>query len=257
MAEGERPRKDWSFRIAAVILVAVIAGVLIYMFVPPLLTYERLVMYSFYGWSSNAEGQIKQVTFNLWNNGTRDLRIKHFLVNGTVVGSDECGFTNGLDLDADREDDFYIVPKSWSFAKGACYNFTAFTTSGNSYSFLKTCDDSMMYPENFTFINWRYSQGFSGEPTYIAVRYRNGGRSPLIIVDVLLNGGTIDYYTGGWTWPAGWTVRGKGPETILLIYSGMKDQPYTVTIRTAIGNTYETTFQSTLNVTGGPLPPHG
>jgi len=232
--------RNWRLIAAIGILLIMFVGLLVYTFVPSLLAYEKLAIWRFVGWTSNSAGQVRQTTFIFINNGTKRLTINNFWVNGTSLDSTEWMDT-GLTLGSPGSVDVSIVPKIFAFVKGVSYNFTVGTTSGSHYSFILKCDDASVSPENLTIINWDFVP-YAGQdfPAYIGFRYRNYGRTPIIITSVELNGSpaSTNLPLPQWTWHYS---RGGGTDpldSVIIDYDWKPGKTYIIDIRTAVGNTY-------------------
>ncbi|MDH5448111.1 MAG: hypothetical protein OEY24_06265 [Candidatus Bathyarchaeota archaeon] len=90
--ESEKPHRSLRFKAFIVVVVFIIfAGVFWFYILPILISYESLRLSGVEGWTVNSEGEIRQTTFVLWNNGTQDVTIRRVWVNGTLLDSDEWG----------------------------------------------------------------------------------------------------------------------------------------------------------------------
>jgi len=89
MSVGSGSRSNWPFRIGVALLLIMCVGLLIYMVVPMLLAYENRELGSVDGWTRNSVGQITQVAFVIYNNGTKILNITGLQVNGTFLEAEE------------------------------------------------------------------------------------------------------------------------------------------------------------------------
>ena len=232
MTNIEKPRRSWRFRIGIAFLLAVIAGVLIYVFVVPFLiylsTYEELVIWSFMGWTTNSKGDIKQVTFIFWNNGTRTIAINGFWVNGTQLNSTDWIPWTGTTIETPGMGArICIIPQSLTFHINATYNFTVDTTSGSHYYFPIKCDQTNIHPENLTILDCEFLHW--PPPDYIGIRLQNDGHTPVIIKEVLVDGEVFE--KNQWMFP-------NTLNAIVIFYS-WKNQTYTILIKTTVGNTYE------------------
>lgn len=242
MAVEKKPRRNWRFIGGVSLLLAMFIGLLIYMLVymvlPPLLTHEQLILWNFVGWTSDFSGKVRQSTLILVNNGTRRLTINSFRANGTLLNSTDLLFDGGLTLDpkggiGPQGTRVAIVPKSFVFGGGASYNFTVGTASGNHYSFVLKCDEASIKPENLTIIEGDF---VPGPDMHITVHYRNSGERPFIVTGVYLDGvQRAATFTDYWTWPG-------GEDAVIIWYIWKSEETYTITIKTAVGNTYETTM---------------
>jgi len=231
MTNIEKPRRSWRFRIGIAFLLAVIAGVLIYVFVPPLFTYEKLVIWSFMGWTTNSKGDIKQVTFIFWNNGTRTIAINGFWVNGTQLNSTDWISWRGTTLKMQEDTRICVIPKSFNFQVNATYNFTVDTTSGSHYYFPIKCDQTNIHPENLTIMGYEFAPGtFPHDPPFIGVRYKNYGATPIIITAFYLN--NTKYEMLQWTWP-------NVIDYASIDYGWKSQKTYIIHIETIVGNVYE------------------
>jgi len=238
MVEEEKPRRNWPFIGGITLLLAMVVGSLVYMIVPPLLTFERLELWSFVGWTANSKGEVKQATFIFINNGTRRLTINNFWINGTLLNSTERLADGGLTLDPRGSEASYtarvcLVPRSFVFNEGMSYNFTVGTTSGNRYSFVVKCNEASVKPENLTITDFLFIPGsYPYDPPLIAVLYKNNGHRPVVIRKMYLDG--MVHNVTSWVLPS-------REDYIMIDYGWRPGETYTIRLVTVIGNTYSIT----------------
>jgi len=237
-----RSSHNWRLIAGAGILLGLLTGLLAYIIVPPLLTYEQLAVWRFIGWTANSTGHVTQATFIFINNGTRTLTISNYWINGTALNSTDFMCVRGPRLDVPGSADVCVVSKSLIFGIGSSYNFTVGTTSGKRYSYLIQCDEASASPENLTIDSWDFVPGFGSDwPEYIGFRYRNNGNTPIIITNVALNGqpANTNLPLPQWTWP-GFPPGRRGPLDSVMIYCDWRvGQTYLIEFETIVGNRYQ------------------
>jgi len=216
-----------------VLLVLVVAGVVVYWFViEPHMRFERLELFSFYGWTVNSAGEVRQVTFVLFNNGTKELTVSEVWINGTLMSPTEWGCYFGRTLEPRTGERFFIAPKGEHFINGSHYNFTIGTSSGNHFSFTIRVDEESIKPENLTIIDCNFGHlpqsGIPGEYFYVGLRVRNFGDTPVIVTKVKIDGITFDKKE--WIFP-------HTLDSVIIDYRWRVGN-YVIQIETAAGNIY-------------------
>jgi hypothetical protein len=226
----EKRRRGWRFKISIVLILIIAIALSLYLVVPPLLTFELLEVFSFYGWSSNSNGQIRQATFRLINNGTRTLTMRNVWVNGTLLNSTEWGLDRDWDFPPQIDQLAFVAPKSMIFALDTNYEFTFGTASGRRFSFIYRCDEASVKPENLTLIDAHFYHESYPFMDWIGIRYYNHGTTPAIITLVRIYY-SLTFEMREWASP---TNIGS----IIIDYKWI-NQTYVFTIETVVGNTYE------------------
>jgi hypothetical protein len=218
--------------VVLVALVLVVVGVYVYEVIEVLMRFERLEIFRFFGWTANSDGEIRQVSFHLFNNGTRDLEISKVWVNGTLMSNREWGWRFGPMLDAKTGEWVFIAPQEVVFECGKSYNFTIGTSSGNRFPLIIRVDEESVKPENLTIIDWHFGKWppLSGKGI-ISVRVKNLGETTAIVTRVEVNG-TI-FNKKMW-------VPAQTRHAVIVDY-GWRVGTYLIHIETAAGNTYEIT----------------
>lgn len=170
------------------------------MIVVSMMAYESLDLNYFCGWTENSEGKICQVAFSISNNGTKILDITDLWINETVIGSDE--WIGGFKLAPQCSHQFYVTLRAWAFVKGESYKFVIHTASERNYSVVFRCEDTNVYVENLAVLEWyALPEDEPYQSAAIVIRYRNYGRTPIIVTRVVSNLFTRDMRQ--WTWPSG------------------------------------------------------
>ncbi len=212
-----------------VALLLIVVGVCVYQFaVDPLLRFERLEIYSFWGWTSNSEGEVKQVSFHLFNNGTKELTIREVWVNGTLLKQEEWGCYDSPFMASNTGEWFFIAPRDLVFDRGKHYNLTIGTASGNSFPFIMSVEDESVKPENLTFVDYDFGW-LPSDYRYIALRFKNLGETPAIVTRVRVGAETFDMRE--------WLSANTLNAIILDYYWG--GGTYIIQVETAVGNKHE------------------
>jgi len=219
--------------VVLVALLLVVLGIFVYQcIIDPLMRFERLEIYRFFGWTANSDGEIRQASFDFFNNGTKYLTIEEIWVNGTLIHSYEWGCYYGSTLEPKGDTRVFVAPEKAIFENGKTHNFTIGTSSGNNFSFIIKIDDESIKLENLTIKDWHFGilpqSGVPGGYRYISVRVKNPGDTPVIITKVDVNGTT--FYKEQWI----------NPHTLnaIMVDYEWRVGTYHIYIETAAGSTY-------------------
>lgn len=160
---------------------------------PILTAYENLVVWSFYGWTENSAGQIKQASLWFFNNGTKSLTLGKIIINGTSLKSSEWGCYSSSRLDAHSGERVFVAPETAIFELGESYNFTIETSGGNHYAFSFKVEENLVKPENLS-IRTLYFNLWPDWSRDIGVGIDNYGSTPAIITHATVIRDTDDKY---------------------------------------------------------------
>jgi hypothetical protein len=236
VAWWEKPKKRWTRKkIAALALVVVLGGVLVYWFVvDPLIHYEDLVFanYEPYFWVANAKGQVTLVELNFANDGAKAATVDKFFVNGTVVNASDIAYYGGPTASAYPNGglNMLVFPENFVFQRGANYSFDVQTASGRHFIFTVPVDEARTMQENLTIVKWSFSfwpPDSIVDSIYVWVQ--NAPRFDLI----------TKAWVNGTEAPLGWQWIWSGHNDGFGINYDFGNSAYEVRFRTACGNTYE------------------
>jgi len=226
--------KSWTFKVAVILMLIVIAVLLVYLLVPFLLQFERLDLFS-YSWVANSKEEVKQLVITLINNGTQDLEIKEIWVNGVLVDPANWAGYFGGSIDPTHTRRIYVAPKNTTFERGQNYNLTIVTSRKNHYSFLLNLNENNTKNENVKITNCDFYHWPPGSfDTKIGVRVTNLGASDVIIKKAEINGVLFDIS------PRIWLDVSNSEDSFEVAFPWVEGLNYTIAIETVAGNKYET-----------------
>lgn len=215
------------------VLFLIVATIFVYqLIIEPLMRFERLEIFRFFGWTANSDGEIRQASFHFFNNGTKDLSICEIWVDGTFMKPGEWGCYFGSTLESETGERVFIAPEEVIFENGKNHNFTIGTSSGNRFSFIIEVDEESIKPENLTIIDYNFGhlpQSGLDEYRYVGVRVRNFGDTPVIVTKVEID--EIAFNKKQW-------VNPHTLDAIMVDYE-WRVGDYVIHIETAAGNTYD------------------
>jgi hypothetical protein len=233
MAAAVKP-KSWTFKVAVILMLIVIAVLLVYLLVPFLLQFERLDLFS-YSWVANSKGEIKQLVIVLINNGTEDLTMKEVWVGRILVELADWEGNFGSTVLPEHSTHVYVASKNMTFERGQDYNLTIVTSRENHYSFLLNLNENNTENENVQITNCDFYHWPPGSgDTKIGVRVTNLGASDVIIKKAEIDGVLFDIS------PRIWLGVSNSEDSFEVAFPWVEGLNYTIAIETVAGNKYET-----------------
>lgn len=241
MVKSETSRRSLKYKVFIMILISSVSAFVFLFFVVPLLTgYENLYLSGFEAWTINSEGEARQATFILWNNGTQDVTISKVWVNGTLLESKEWGSFFGGAIKPTYTRTLYAAPKEIVFMIGLSYNFTLGTSRGNHFSFFLEVDESQAKQENLTITNVYFNVWPPNWNYDIGIVAKNVGGTLTVVTRVTV----VDEMDNNWTFETKqWFFPGESHAVVANV-NWREGVTYYITIETVVGNTYETTSTS-------------
>ena len=143
----EKPRRNWVFALAIILFLALIVGLAVYVFVIPMMRFEKLEVMSYY-WVAVPEKGVRQLVLVFANSGTHYLSVKDLLIDGTIVDSSDYGGCSGLGMDPNSNTRFYVAPANATFSMGHTYNLTVVTSRSSRFSFAVEVEENNTKTEN-------------------------------------------------------------------------------------------------------------
>jgi len=229
--------QELKFKIAVLVVVAVISGYVLWYFILPLaLRYEKLDMFSDYYWVVNSKDEIRQLVISFKNNGTQDLTITEVWINGFLINSTDWGGYFGAAIQSSLTNTFYVAPRDLIFESSQTYNFTVVTSSRNCYTFTLQVDENNTRNEKVKIseCHFYHIPPLSGEPV-IGIQVEDLGGTDVIVKEVWIDDA---FYS---VEPRLWLHTFYSSAGIQMNFPWREGETYTVKIKTVAGSTAEIT----------------
>jgi uncharacterized membrane protein len=232
----EKPRRNWVLILTVVAFIGIIVGFVVYVFVLPLIGFEKLELRSYesYYWVAAPEGQVRQLVLEVVNNGTFHISVKNLLVDGTEIDSSGYGGYFGNEVGPTLSTAFYVAPVNTTFLLNHMYNVTLVTSRGNSFSFATEVREDNVKTESVQVGAPLFSSGPPGNSDYVAFNVKVLSGTDAIIKKMWINGTACSIN------PL-WLLSYHTEEAIGVVFGWDPYKNYTVTIETAAGSRFATT----------------
>ncbi len=236
MSSNEKPRRDWVFIVTAIVFVGIIGGAVVYVFVLPLIGFEKLVWryYGSYYWVATPDGRVGQLVFQVVNNGTFHVSVKNLSVDGIVANSSEWGGYDGNELDPTNNAYFYVAPANTTFLLNHTYNVTLVTSRGNRFSFATEVKEGNVKTENVQ-VGAPLFSTMPGVSDYVTFNVKVLSGTDAIIKKMWINDTACNIN------PLWLHYSSETEGAIQVVFGWDPYKNYTVTIETAAGNRFTAT----------------
>jgi uncharacterized membrane protein len=230
----EKPRRNWVLILTAVAFIGIIVGFVVYVFVLPLIGFEKLKLKSYY-WVATPEGKVGQLILEVVNNGTFRLSVKSLLIDGTVIGSSGYEGYFGNEIEPTDDTTFYVAPANTTFLLNHTYNVTVVTSRGNRFSFATEVKENNVKTESVQVGAPLFSSGPPGNSDYVTLNVKVLSGTDAIIKKMWINE-TACNFNRLWLDPPYFSEG-----AIQVVFGWDQYKNYTVTIETAAGSRFATT----------------
>jgi competence protein ComGC len=199
--EEKKRHGKWIFALAIILFVALIVGLVIYVFVPSLMRYEKLVVSSYY-WVAVPESGVRQLVLELWNSGTYDLSIRDLLIDGAIVDSSSYGGYFGLEMASGGGGRLFVAPADATFSMGHTYNLTVVTSRSNRLSFAVKVEENNTRTENIQITDCQFYHSPPGSSQkVVGITVKSSSGTDVIIRKMWINNTAHDLTQQLWLPP--------------------------------------------------------